>query len=230
LWMLLPTSPKADFTRSSQLPAMPFSLVRNGLHHSTGPETGLGGLSPASLGKVPATKGHEAREITPRSRNRFPASSTRRLFVNIDAQDHFLEVDRPLFLGMRESITDHCPRSFSCSSFPSWLSCPSCASMFFGFLSTWMNRIYRILVPSRLAPKSDLKRIMRLCWTSFAAASRPVNPVHPVHRCSINGPSRLSCTVAGARCALRPIPGQLRVQQLLFLFFLLHPVNPCFFD
>ena len=36
---------------------------------------------------------------------------------------------------------------------------------------------------------------------SRAAASRPGYPVHPVHRCSIFGPSRLICPVAFARCA-----------------------------
>ena len=34
-----------------------------------------------------------------------------------------------------------------------------------------------------------------------AAASRPGYPVHPVHPCSIFGPSRLICPVAFTRCA-----------------------------
>ncbi len=49
-------------------------------------------------------------------------------------------------------------------------------------------------IRTRSSPKS----------ASRPATSRPGYPVHPVHRCSIFGPSRLVCSVAGARCAQNP--------------------------
>ena len=61
---------------------------------------------------------------------------TELILINIDAQDaqdFFFEVNCPVFPGIRESVTDHRPRSFSCSSVPSCLSCASCASMFLKF-------------------------------------------------------------------------------------------------
>ena len=141
-----------------------------------------------------------------------------RRIINIDAQDaqDFSGYGQLVNLGIREPAPDHCPsRLLVQQPFVLLILCilfihvqknvdPLRRSrpIQVAEMGKAVPAIVRAGRPrSRVASSHDLATPRSRSSpdsASRAAASRPANPVHPVHRCSIDSPSRWICPVAGS--------------------------------